>query len=323
MTSNLDRGQLPTRATPPDDWALDRRINMKVLVIGATGFIGSVVAERLVERGHGVVALVQPGAPTEGLPAGSSYAVGDLADASSLRAAAERADAIINVSRPTGQLTVDAAATSALLEPLRRTGGPLIYTSGIWVLGATGSTPIGEDAATDPLPIVGYRPAIEQQVLAAAADGVRSVVIRPAIAHGRGGGIPALLVKTAREHGIGRYVGDLDVTWPMVHVDDLADLFVTALDRAPGGTLLHAVDEAAVPVVDIARAAAAAAGVDGVAPWPIDQARTALGPEFADALALSQACSGERARQLLGWSPRHPKATTDIASGSYASTVAA
>lgn len=296
---------------------------MKVLVIGGTGFIGSVVAERLAERGHGVVTLVRPGAPAEGLPAGDSVAVGDLADVSSLRAAAQQADAIINLATPTGQLSVDAAATTALLQPLRRTGGPFIYTSGIWVLGATGPTPVGEDAATDPLPIVGYRPAIEEQVLAAATDGVRSVVIRPAIAHGRGAGIPALLVQTAREHGVGRYVGDADVTWPMVHVDDLADLFVTALERAPGGTLLHAVDESAVPVVDIARAAGAAAGVEGVASWPTTEARAALGRDFADALALSQACSGERARELLGWTPWRPKTITDISSGSYAGTVAA
>jgi len=296
---------------------------MKVLVIGATGFIGSVVAERLLERGHEVVGLVQRAAPVDRLPAGSSLVVGDLVDVGSLRAAAEQAEAIINLATPTGQLAVDAAATDALLEPLRGTGRAFLYTSGIWVLGATGPTPVDEGAAIDPLPIVGYRPAIERQVLAAAGDGVRSVVIRPAIAHGRGGGIPALLVATAREHGVGRYLGDQAVTWPMVHVDDLADLFVAALDRAPAGTLLHAVDEPAVPVLEIAQAAAAAAGVQGVAPWPLSQARSALGEDFADALALSQACSGERARALLGWSPRHTKAIADIASGSYVREAAA
>lgn len=296
---------------------------MKVLVIGATGFIGSVVAQRLVEEGHEVLALVQPGRAADGLPAGSRVLSGDLADASSLAVAAGQADAVINLATPTGDVAVDAAATAALLEPLRGTGRAFIYTSGIWVLGATGPTPVDEDAATDPLPIVGYRPAIEQQVLAAAGHGVRSVVLRPAIAHGRGGGIPALLVATAREHGAGRYVGDRTVTWPMVHVDDLADLFVAALHRAPAGLVLHGVDESAVSVADLAGAAAIAAGVDGIEPWPLAEASAALGEPFAEALALSQACSGGRARQLLGWSPHRLDAVTDIASGSYARAAAA
>jgi len=296
---------------------------MNVLVIGATGYLGSVIAERIAEQGHTVHALVQPGLSTEGLPVGSEVVVGDLTDVGSLRRAAQRADAIVNMATPTGDLEVDTAATDALLEPLRGTGRPFVYTSGLWVLGATGPAPVDEDAATDPLPIVGYRPAIERQVLAAAVDGVRSIVIRPAISHGRGGGIPALLVATAREHGTGRFVGSEGSTWPMVHVDDLADLFVAALDRAPAGVVLHGVAETAVPVTDLARAAAAAAGVEGIASWPVPEASAVLGEVFAEALALSQAVSGDRARQLLGWSPSRPDAATDIGTGSYAGVVAA
>ena len=290
---------------------------MKVLVIGATGFIGSVVAHRLAAEGHDVLALVQSGQPADGLPPGSRVVVGDLRDVVSLDAAVRQAEAVINLATPTGEQDVDAAATRAMLEPLHGTGRAFIYTSGIWVLGPTGPDAVDEDAKLDPLPIVGYRPAIEQQVLAAARHGVRSVVIRPAIAHGRGGGIPALLVALAREHGVSRYVGAEDTTWPMVHVDDLADLFVAALERAPAGVVLHGVDESAVRVADIARAAARAAGVHGVASWPVGEASASLGAEFAEALALSQACSGRRARQVLDWSPRRPDAVTDIAAGSY------
>ncbi len=112
--------------------------------------------------------------------------------------------------------------------------------------------------------------------------------------------------------------------WPMVHVDDLADLYVAALERADAGTLLHAVAEEAVPVVELAAAAARAAGVAGtVEAWPLGDARAALGALFADALALDQACSGSRARGLLGWQPRRPGAVDDLAEGSYAAIRAA
>jgi nucleoside-diphosphate-sugar epimerase len=296
---------------------------MNVLVIGATGYIGAVVASRLGAAGHHVTALLQPERLSDRPPDGASVAIGDLADPESLGVVAQAADAVVNLATPTGDLAVDQAATRALLQPLRGTGRPFVYTSGIWVLGATGPVPVDEDAPTNPLPIVGYRPVIEQQVLAAADDGVRSVVIRPAIAHGRGGGIPALLVARAREDGVGRYVGGDRVTWPMVHVDDLADLYVSAVERAPAGVVLHAVDEQAVPTSDVAAAAARAAGVAGVRAWPVHEARAVLGEAFADALAVSQACSGQRARRMLGWSPTRPGACEDIAFGSYATAVPA
>lgn len=81
-----------------------------------------------------------------------------------------------------------------------------------------------------------------------ATDGVRSTVIRPGVVHGRGGGIPATLVGLASEHGGGRYIRPDDVRWPMVHVADLADLYVAVLDRAPAGTVFHGVAEELVPV---------------------------------------------------------------------------
>lgn len=252
---------------------------MKVMVVGATGFIGSVVAERLTDAGHQVVALVQAGVTTQGLPAGTEVRLGDLTAPATLTAAmSDDVEGVVHLATPTGEVSVDVAATDALLAPLRGTGRPFVYTSGLWVLGPTGPAPADEDSAINPLPIVGYRPTIESQVLTSAQHGVRATVIRPAIAHGRGGGIPAMLVGQARACGGGRYVGSADVTWPMVHVDDLADLFVAALERADPGTLLHAVAEEAVAVTALADAAGRAAGVTGtVQAWPLTEPRRARG----------------------------------------------
>ncbi|MEV0199312.1 NAD-dependent epimerase/dehydratase family protein [Nonomuraea sp. NPDC050691] len=288
---------------------------MKILVVGATGYIGAVVADRLAEAGHEVVELSRSG---DGSQRGRVRRAGDLTDPSSLSAAVTAdIDAVVNLATPTGDAEADAAAVAALTEPLRGTGRAFVYTSGVWVLGATGPEPAGEDTPTNPIPIVGYRPAIERQVIDAAAQGVRSVVIRPGIVHGRGGGIPALLVDLARKHGAPRYVGEDAVRWPMVHVDDLADLFVVALERAPAGTLWHGVTEPAVSVPDLAAAAGDAAGVPGrPQAWPLDEAREALGEAFADALALDQSVSGDAARRELGWQPRHEDAVAELRAGS-------
>ena len=204
---------------------------------------------------------------------------------------------------------MDIAAADALWQPLRGTGRALLYTSGTWVLGRTGSLPVDEAAATNPIELVEHRPAVERLVLDAAAHGVRSVVIRPGIAYGRGAGIPRLLVELARQHGAGRYIGDEALHWPMVHVDDLADLFVAAIERADPGSLLHGVDEEAVQVASLAAAAGQAARISVTPrPWPLPEAREALGAAFADALACHQVVSGNRARRVLDWRPRSPAA---------------
>ncbi|NUR69655.1 MAG: NAD-dependent epimerase/dehydratase family protein [Hamadaea sp.] len=281
---------------------------MKVLVIGATGYIGSAAARKLRERGHEVVALAREAA------AGSAYEVriGDLTKPATVAAAiGDDIEAVVNLATLSGDQAVDQAATAALVDALA--GRVLVQTSGIWVLGRTGREAVDESAPTDALPIVSYRPLIEQQVLAAAERGVRSVVIRPGIVYGNGGGIPAMLLDLARKHGVGRYFGGVETRWPMVHVDDLAELYALAVESAPAGTLLHGVDEPAVSLVAMAAATDLAAGGTGRAePWLNPEATAAFGDPFAEALALDQAVSGQRARDLLGWQPADRNAVRDL-----------
>ncbi|GIG63020.1 hypothetical protein Lfu02_73920 [Longispora fulva] len=289
---------------------------MNVLVLGATGYIGSAVVRRLTREGHQIVALVKKSSAV----VDAAIRVGDLTDPDSLRAAVtDDIDAVLHLATPTGQEEVDAAAVDALLDRLRGTGRPFVYTSGVWVLGVTGDRVADESTATDPLDIVGYRPRIEQRVLAAAAAGVRAVVLRPGIVYGHGGGIPAMMVDWAREHGQGRYVGTAGTRWPMVHVDDLAALFVLALGKATPGSVLHGIATPAVPTAALAAAADVAAGGTGRAePWPVEQATDVFGGPFARALAADQTVSADRTATDLGWQPRERYVTSDLVAGSYA-----
>src|SRR5205823_8943417 len=120
----------------------------------------------------------------------------------------------------------DTEAVTAMLDALKGSGKPFVYTSGVWVLGNTGYQTVDESAALNPPRIVAWRPAAEQRVLDAAKQGVRGIVIRPAIVYGRGGGIPAMLVQAANQSGAAWYVGDGQNRWPVVHVEDLADLYL-------------------------------------------------------------------------------------------------
>lgn len=290
---------------------------MKVFLTGATGYIGSAVAEKLQAAGHTVLALARSDASARILAArGYTVHRGDITDLESLAAGARQADAVIHAAttNDASMPRTDAAATRALGNALAGTGKPFIYTSGTWVYGDTGDTVADETADFEPAPIAAWRPAVED--LALAAEGVRSVVLRPAVVYGRGGGMPQRFIDSARRKGVVRYIGTGANRWPLVHVDDLADLYVRALD-APDGTLLLVAHGPAERVIDLAEAASHAAGVPGkTVSWPVDEARKVLGA-FADACVLDQQISGQRAKDLLGWQPQAPSIYEEFEHGSY------
>jgi nucleoside-diphosphate-sugar epimerase len=165
---------------------------------------------------------------------------------------------------------------------------------------------VDETRRTNPAQLVAFRVGHEQLALDLAKEGIRAVVVRPGIVYGGAkGGIPASFFGTALKHGAAQMVGDGENHWPLVHIDDLAELYVRAVERAPAGSIFHATDASTHRVREVAEAASRAAGKDGaVTSLPVDKARTSMGP-FADALALDQKVSSDKARSELDWRPRH------------------
>jgi len=99
--------------------------------------------------------------------------------------------------------------------------------------------------------------------------------------------------------------------WASVHVDDLADLYVAVLERAPGGQLYIGASGVNPTVREMAQAAV---GPDGtVVPEDDDATRERLGAGFADALLLDQQASGLFARTRLGWEPTRPTVVAELA----------
>lgn len=296
-----------------------------VLLTGATGLIGSAVARRLHETGHRVLALARSEqAEREIAGRGWTPVRGDLDDPEAIAALARSADGVIHAATTNDarNAALDTAVTRAILHALEGTEKPFVYTSGVWVLGATSDEPADERTATRPLAVVAHRGPLEREVLAGASRGVRSIVLRPGIAYGRGGGIPAMLAAEAREGRGVRLIADGRQEWPVVHVDDLADLYVRALDHAPPGAILHGVD-AHVALRDVAHAASLGARAD--APprrWSKEEAVAEYGA-FGESFALHQRVASAATREALGWTPSGPSLLQELAVGSYASPAAA
>jgi nucleoside-diphosphate-sugar epimerase len=280
---------------------------VRVLVTGATGYIGAAVLHALAARGHVVVATARTRrARAALLTIGYVPVAADLREPQSLAAAAAGCDAVVHAAATQDEDMgpVEQAAVRAMLAAVRGTDAPFVYTSGVWVYG---SAPPGrlldEDSPTDPVATFAWRPGLESEVVAAAADGPRTVVLRPGMVYGRGGG-PLNQFAAMADAGVPRYVGDGENHWTLVHVDDLADLYALAIERAPAGTLLNGVVGPPLRVKDMAEAATAGARFDvPPAPWPAAEAAAELGPEDADGVTRDHRISGERARTLLGWEP--------------------
>ncbi len=294
---------------------------MEVFLTGATGYIGSAVAEALLSAGHKVAGLARTDEKAAQLTArGVRPILGNLVQPENLAAAARAAGGVIHTANTNDATSpkVDAAVVAAMLKALEGSGRPFVYTSGVWVLGSTGEKIADESTPTNPTPLVAHRPAIEQEVLRSKENGVRSIVIRPALVYGRGGSIPAMLVQSARETGAARYVGDGTNRWPFVDVEDLAQLYVLALEKAPAGALYNASSGPSYRVREVAEAASIGGGAKGkTQALPLEEARKTMFA-FADALVLDQQVSGKKAEKELGWAPRAASVLEDLKTGSYA-----
>jgi nucleoside-diphosphate-sugar epimerase len=294
---------------------------MNVLVTGATGYIGGTVARALQAAGHIVTGVARTEEKARQLESnGYQVCRADLKDSESLRGAAQQAEGVIHTAIAWGpeMAKLDEAVVDAMLEALEGTGRPFIYTSGVWVMGNTRGRVLGEVSPLDPPAEVAWRPAIERRVLDAVERKIRTVVIRPAMVYGRGGGVPAALVQSAKERGAARFIGNGENHWSFVHVDDLADLYVLALEKAGPGELFIASAGPALRVREVAEAVSRSAGVGGrVEPWPLEEARKEWGG-LADGLALDQKVGSTKAFRLLGWAPKGPSVMDEFSSGSYA-----
>ncbi|MFE3248403.1 NAD-dependent epimerase/dehydratase family protein [Streptomyces sp. NPDC059209] len=288
---------------------------MKVFITGGTGYIGRPTVRALTRRGIEVTALARSAHSARTLSElGATPVEGSLTDTDVLRQAASRADGVIHlgVDYAEGTAGVDRAAAEAMQDGAA--SSPYVHTGGAWVYGDTDGV-VDEDAPTSPPAITAWRPENERRVLARAASGGHPVVVMPGLVYGRSAGlVQSFFVDPARDTGAVPCIGDGSNHWALVHVDDIADLFVLALN-APAGSVYTGVSDQNLPLADIAQALSHAAGCPGtIESVTIEEAVRRMGP-IAEAFALDQQLTGARARRELGWAPTHLDALAELARG--------
>ena len=217
------------------------------LVTGATGFVGSAVARALIARGHDVRLLARPRSDRrniDGLDA--SVVEGDLRDAGSLARAVEGCRYVVHVAAdyriwvpdPAAMERANVDGTRLLMEAALAAGVErVVYCSSVAALGLTADgTPANEDTPVVEENIVGIYKRSKYRAEQVVLDLVRSrdlpaVIVNPSTPIGPRDIKPTPTGKMIADAAAGRMPAYVDTGLNLVHVDDVAEGHVLALER--------------------------------------------------------------------------------------------
>ena len=304
---------------------------MRVFVTGASGWIGSAVVPELIDAGHQVTGLARSDASAAALTAaGAEVLRGTIDDLDTLRDAAAACDGVIHLAFKhdtafaggfQAAADADRRAVETFGEALADSGRPFVIASG--TLGLAPGRLATERDGLDPGSAAHLsggpqtRHATALRTLSLASRGVRSSVLRlPPTVHGDGDhGFMATLVGIARDKGVSGYLGDGSHRWPAVHRFDAAHLFRLAVEEAPAGSVLHAVDDEGVPVRAIAEVIGRHLGLPVAAIAPEDAAGHFTW--LSGFIGIDSPASSTLTRALLGWQPAQPGLLDDLDKGHY------
>jgi nucleoside-diphosphate-sugar epimerase len=287
-----------------------------IFITGASGYIGGSVAQKLIKTGLRVRGLVRTKENADALSRlGVEPVVGDLNDADLLIREAKQADGVINAASADHSESVQ-----ALIKGLEGSSKPFIHTSGSSIVGddVRGSqrtesifdeyTPLVVQKLKQP------RRDIDLMVLGASTNDVRSIVICPSLVYGVGRGLNPksiqipFLTENAQKQGVVQIVGAGLNTWSNIHIDDLVDLYVLALSKAPAGSFYFA-ENGEASFEQIGSAIATRLVFSTIEMLNPDVAAQLWGvPRAYYSFGSNSRVRSVRARQELGWMPRNASA---------------
>ncbi len=283
---------------------------MKIVIAGATGFIGTALTDALRSRGDSVVVLARD--PAKVRP-GVEALAWDGRTPGPWTKAVESADAVVNLAgesvaggrwTPERKLALIRSRVD-VTRALAAVRGPKTFVSASAV-GYYGVAPAG-DNPEDSAPGADFLAALcaqwEREARAAEKTGARVVLTRFGVVLGRGGGALAKMLLPFKL-GLGGPLGSGDQPFPWVHLDDAVGAVLFALDTP---SLSGAVNVTAPEPADNAaftRALGRALHRPAVIPAPAFVLRLALG-EMAGML-LGGARAAPRALERADYRFRHP-----------------
>ncbi|MEZ4702602.1 MAG: NAD-dependent epimerase/dehydratase family protein [Rhodothermales bacterium] len=289
---------------------------MRVLITGASGFIGSHIAHALTGRGHTVRGLVRTTSDVRNLDgAGIERVIGDILDPASLDAAMAGCDLVFHTASPYTYWgipekdlfeTTVAGAQHALQAAHRQGVKRFVLTSSSVVAGSTHEARALGEAETMPLDdepaYVRAKAAQEQAVLdLGRALGIETVAIRPTVTVGGPDHGP-----TESNRMVVRYLSDpMKATWiggaNVVGVEDVAAGHLLIAERGePGGSYVLGGENLAWPAIH--RLISELTGLPGpwITAWETSAVVAAAAYEFASRLTGKPPPSSREQARMVG-----------------------
>jgi nucleoside-diphosphate-sugar epimerase len=302
-----------------------------ILITGATGFVGSHLVEALSRRDVRVRALVRTTSDRSFLDRhGVEQVEGHLGDVDSLRRALGDTATVVHMAgavralRPATFHEVNAAGTLRLLDAMGREGGArrLVYLSSLAAAGPTGGQPVRPEDEPRPLTTYG-RSKLEGERHALGREGIATAVLRPPAVYGPRDRELLPFFRLAKR-GVLPVIGPLTRRVQMVHVRDLAEALVRAVEVPEATGIFHIADPTAYTWAEMLALVEAAVDKRGVrVPIPAGLLKTAaMGTQVGarmsrrpavfdrekalDLLAAGWLCETEAARRELGFAAAIP-----------------
>ncbi|XP_019153296.1 PREDICTED: uncharacterized protein LOC109149773 isoform X2 [Ipomoea nil] len=231
----------------------------KLLVTGASGYLGGRLCHALLNNGHHVRAFVRRTSDLSSLPpptdAGSSgagaleFAFGDVAYYESLLEACSGCHVIFHAAAlvepwlpdPSRFMTVNVGGLKNVLQACKESGTveKIIYTSSFFALGSTDGN-IADESQTHPEKFfcTEYEKSkvmADRMALEAAAEGVPIIPVYPGVVYGPGkltaGNVFARLIIERFSWRLPGYIGQGKEKFSFSHVDDVVNGHISAMDK--------------------------------------------------------------------------------------------
>jgi len=224
---------------------------VKVLLTGATGFLGKNVALELAARGHALRILARETSDLRSLPPGVEVARGDVTSADSVRDAARDCDAVLHMAALVKNWCPDRARFDEVnvggfrnaLAAAQGAGARLLYTSSFMAIGPTGPEPADESRLHAGLRYCNdyerTKAVADRAAREAAAAGADVTMLYPGVVYGPGELTDGnLVVQMIADHLRGRLpgvIGPGDRLWSYSFVEDVARGHALALEKGRAG----------------------------------------------------------------------------------------
>lgn len=222
---------------------------MKVLITGATGFVGGNLARRLWEQGHQVTALVRPGSNTLAIDnTGIQPVSGDILDRNSVDRAVQGCEVVFHCAAsytfwspdPNAIYRTNVDGTVNVLKAAFDAGvSRVVYTSTVSTVGLPDWELSTEETLADPNHLAGhYKKSKYRAELAAlemASQGLPVIVVNPTTPVGPWDVKPTPTGRMVLDFLLGRIPAYVDTGMNLVDVEDVAIGHILAMERGQPG----------------------------------------------------------------------------------------